>query len=91
MVLYSTNFLMKLIPCIKDNLSPILQFGILLGAFGHDLNHSGYNNSFEIAAISRLAIRYSDKSPLEYNHIYILFKILSSSEVDFLSKITPID
>ncbi len=70
---------------MRDNLTPVLQFGLLFAAFGHDLNHSGNNNNFEIAAISRLAIRYSDKSPLEYNHIYILFKIITSSEVDFIA------
>lgn len=78
---------MKVVPCLKMKLTQDLQFGLLLAAFGHDLNHSGKNNNFEISAISRLAIRYSDKSPLEYNHIYVLYKILTNSEVDFLSKI----
>lgn len=74
---------------MNNNLTKDQQFGLLLAAFGHDLNHSGQNNNFEISAITRLALKYSDKSPLEYNHIYILYKILSNPEVNLLDKMDP--
>ena len=74
---------------MSTNLTQEQQFGLLLAAYGHDLNHSGQNNNFEISAITQLAIRYSDKSPLEYNHIYILYKILTDPSVNLLENIEP--
>lgn len=59
----------------KNALTEHLQFGFLLASFGHDLDHTGRSNIFEVRIGSKLALRYSDQSPLEYNHIYILFKI----------------
>lgn len=47
----------------------------LLAALCHDLGHTSKTNSFEISTQSKLAIRYSDDSPLERHHTALLFKL----------------
>lgn len=74
MVCYSTHYIMKN-TWFKNILNDELKFAFCLAAFGHDLDHTGTNNNFEINSGSNLALRYSDKSPLEYHHAYRLFKI----------------
>ena len=64
--------------CFKELLDDSLQFAFILGCFGHDLDHTGRNNPFEISTHSKLAIRYHDESPLERHHAAILFKIISN-------------
>ena len=34
--------------------------GALIASYGHDIDHPGHSNSFEVASMSRLAIEYSD-------------------------------
>jgi hypothetical protein len=50
-------------------------FSFLLTALCHDLGHTSKTNSFEISTQSKLAIRYSDDSPLERHHTALLFKL----------------
>ena len=38
---------------------------IVFAALCHDLGHTGHSNLFEINSMSKLAIRYHDKSVLE--------------------------
>ncbi|XP_064618264.1 high affinity cGMP-specific 3',5'-cyclic phosphodiesterase 9A-like isoform X2 [Liolophura sinensis] len=55
--------------------------GILLtAAVCHDLDHPGYNNTYQINARTELAIRYNDISPLENHHCAVAFQILSNPE-----------
>lgn len=42
----------------------------------HDLEHTGRTNNFEIANMSRLAIRYNDESVLENHHASASFKLM---------------
>ncbi|OQS03071.1 3'5'-cyclic nucleotide phosphodiesterase [Thraustotheca clavata] len=51
-------------------------FGVLIAALGHDLDHPGNDNSFEVATSSELAIRYNDTSVLESHATAMLFRIL---------------
>ena len=77
-VVHSGLHIMNALECFKDLLDDSLQFAFLLGCFGHDLDHTGRNNPFEIATSSKLAIRYHDESPLERHHAAVLFKIIFS-------------
>ncbi|XP_071490119.1 high affinity cGMP-specific 3',5'-cyclic phosphodiesterase 9A-like [Diadema antillarum] len=62
----------------KFNLTDL---GILLtAAVCHDLDHPGFNNTYQINARTDLAIRYNDISPLENHHCAVAFKILSNPE-----------
>lgn len=53
-------------------------FALAVGALGHDIGHRGYNNHFEIASRSDLAVRYNDVSVLENHHCARLFEIACS-------------
>ena len=47
---------------IVDLLSYSERFSLVFSGLCHDVAHTGRNNNFEINSLSKLAIRYSDKS-----------------------------
>uniref|UniRef100_A0A3B4TPP4 Phosphodiesterase n=1 Tax=Seriola dumerili TaxID=41447 RepID=A0A3B4TPP4_SERDU len=49
---------------------------MLTSAVCHDLDHTGYNNAYQINARTELALRYNDISPLENHHCAVAFEIL---------------
>jgi len=49
-------------------------FILLLSSLCHDVDHTGRNNGFETASLSKLAIRYHDESVKENKHQLILIK-----------------
>uniref|UniRef100_A0A8C1P5S1 High affinity cGMP-specific 3',5'-cyclic phosphodiesterase 9A n=1 Tax=Cyprinus carpio TaxID=7962 RepID=A0A8C1P5S1_CYPCA len=60
----------------------LTDLGILMtAAVCHDLDHSGYNNTYQINARTELAVRYNDISPLENHHCTVAFQILSLSAI----------
>ncbi|XP_048776598.2 high affinity cGMP-specific 3',5'-cyclic phosphodiesterase 9A-like isoform X1 [Ostrea edulis] len=62
--------------------------GILMTAcVCHDLDHPGYNNTYQINARTELAIRYNDISPLENHHCAVAFKILSNPECNVFANV----
>lgn len=79
-VLFAANHFYKKIAFLTDYFQPHQRFAFLLAAFGHDLDHTGKNNVFEINTRSKLAMKYNDQSPLEQHHIRTLFKIINSSD-----------
>lgn len=73
--------------CLNDLLDINTKFGMLIAALGHDLDHRGYNNNYEINSNSELSLIYHDKSPLEQHHCYILFKIITSDTSNIMKNI----
>ena len=61
------------------------RFTLLLSCIGHDVDHRGYTNAFEMATLSNIAIRYNDESVLENHHVSTLFKILSKDQYNILA------
>ncbi|XP_033002975.1 high affinity cGMP-specific 3',5'-cyclic phosphodiesterase 9A isoform X2 [Lacerta agilis] len=53
----------------------------------HDLDHPGYNNTYQINARTELAVRYNDISPLENHHCAVAFQILAQPECNILSHV----
>ncbi|KAM4731337.1 LOW QUALITY PROTEIN: high affinity cGMP-specific 3',5'-cyclic phosphodiesterase 9A [Anableps anableps] len=53
---------------------------MLTSAVCHDLDHTGYNNAYQINARTELALRYNDISPLENHHCAVAFEILEKRE-----------
>ena len=80
-VLHSANILID--RGIFSELSPLMRAAVLLAALGHDTDHPGVNNAFEIATFSKLARLYNDFSPLENHHSAKLFKVLNDPELGF--------
>eukprot|EP00106_Octopus_bimaculoides_P016183 XP_014783625.1 PREDICTED: high affinity cGMP-specific 3',5'-cyclic phosphodiesterase 9A-like [Octopus bimaculoides] len=72
--------------CGLSQYMPLEDIGILLtAAVCHDLDHPGYNNTYQINARTVLAIRYNDISPLENHHCAVAFQILSNPECNIFA------
>jgi len=62
--------------------------GILItAAICHDLDHPGYNNTYQINARTELANRYNDISPLENHHCAMAFSILENPDTNIFSNV----
>jgi len=83
-VMQGSYFILKNIPTKFTNL---VNLGILVSAFCHDVDHTGRNNMFEVNSLSRLALKYHDKSVLEQHHAAVTFKILSKETSNIFSNI----
>ncbi|XP_055135768.1 high affinity cGMP-specific 3',5'-cyclic phosphodiesterase 9A isoform X9 [Symphalangus syndactylus] len=60
---------------------------LMTAAICHDLDHPGYNNTYQINARTELAVRYNDISPLENHHCAVAFQILAKPECNIFSNI----
>ncbi|XP_019899037.2 high affinity cGMP-specific 3',5'-cyclic phosphodiesterase 9A isoform X2 [Esox lucius] len=68
----------------------LTDIGILMtAAVCHDLDHPGYNNTYQINARTELAVRYNDISPLENHHCAVAFQILSMPECNIFANVEP--
>uniref|UniRef100_A0AAY4AGN5 High affinity cGMP-specific 3',5'-cyclic phosphodiesterase 9A n=1 Tax=Denticeps clupeoides TaxID=299321 RepID=A0AAY4AGN5_9TELE len=68
----------------------LTDLGILMtAAVCHDLDHPGYNNTYQINARTELAVRYNDISPLENHHCAVAFQILSLPECNIFANVEP--
>lgn len=87
-VSHSCFMFMKKSEKLNKLLSEDEQFAFVVSGLGHDLDHRGKNNTFEINSSSDLAIRYHDSSPLEQHHAAILFKILINHKTNLMNKVS---
>ncbi|XP_077436589.1 high affinity cGMP-specific 3',5'-cyclic phosphodiesterase 9A isoform X3 [Vanacampus margaritifer] len=62
---------------------------MLTSAICHDLDHTGYNNAYQINARTELALRYNDISPLENHHCAVTFDILEKKESNIFRNVSP--
>ncbi|KAM5333931.1 high affinity cGMP-specific 3',5'-cyclic phosphodiesterase 9A isoform 3-T3 [Glossophaga mutica] len=62
---------------------------LMTAAVCHDLDHPGYNNTYQINARTELAVRYNDISPLENHHCAVAFQILAQPECNIFSNVQP--
>ncbi|XP_017159108.1 high affinity cGMP-specific 3',5'-cyclic phosphodiesterase 9A, partial [Poecilia reticulata] len=61
---------------LRNKLEDIDLLIMMTSAVCHDLDHTGYNNAYQINAQTELALRYNDISPLENHHCAVAFQIL---------------
>ena len=61
---------------------------MVISCIGHDLDHPGFNNAYQINASTDLAIIYNDISPLENHHAAVLFAMLRHSSLDVCRGLT---
>jgi hypothetical protein len=64
-------------PCLEE----VDVLALMLAAVGHDAGHRGYNNAFEVASGTELALRYNDISVLENHHASLTCAQLKSSGI----------
>ncbi|KAI1885454.1 hypothetical protein AGOR_G00220370 [Albula goreensis] len=62
---------------------------LMTAAVCHDLDHPGYNNTYQINARTELAVRYNDISPLENHHCAVAFQIFSQPDCNIFSNFDP--
>lgn len=67
-----------------DTLSSLQQFGLLLSALVHDVNHPGHTNGFEILLRTELALKYNNESILEKHHAAVAFLLMRPAHSDVL-------
>lgn len=65
------------------------RLALILAAVAHDVEHPGWNNAFEVATMSPLAIRYNDISVLENHHAATMFRILDVDGTDVVGDLPP--
>jgi hypothetical protein len=59
-----------------------------VAALGHDIEHTGRTNAFEVSSASKLAIRYHDVSVLEQHHAAKTFLILQREQSNILAALS---
>ena len=69
----------------KDGLMHNEVLAALIACLGHDVDHRGSTNPFEVNSQSELAIRYSDDAVLERHHVATTFSILSKDKYEFVA------
>lgn len=74
---------------LMGNMETIDLFILLVSAVCHDLDHPGYNNSYQINARTDLALRYNDISPLENHHCSVAFEILENKDINIFRNFPP--
>ncbi|KAI4886549.1 hypothetical protein NFI96_027114 [Prochilodus magdalenae] len=70
---------------IMEKFSQVDILILMTAAVCHDLDHPGYNNTYQINARTELAVRYNDISPLENHHCAVAFQIFSQPECNIFS------
>ncbi|KAG1937719.1 high affinity cGMP-specific 3',5'-cyclic phosphodiesterase 9A [Pimephales promelas] len=65
---------------LKSKIDSIDLLIMLTSAVCHDLDHTGYNNAYQINARTELALRYNDISPLENHHCAVAFEMLEKQQ-----------
>ncbi|GMF19241.1 unnamed protein product [Phytophthora lilii] len=73
-------------------LQPIDIAACLVASLGHDVDHPGHTNDFEVKSGSQLAMLYSDESVLEHHHAYTTFRLISKEKnANILQNLSPAD
>ncbi|KAK1165913.1 high affinity cGMP-specific 3',5'-cyclic phosphodiesterase 9A-like isoform X1 [Acipenser oxyrinchus oxyrinchus] len=73
---------------LRSKIDEIDLLTMLTSAVCHDLDHTGYNNAYQINARTELALRYNDISPLENHHCAVAFEILEKPENNIFRNLT---
>jgi len=81
-VLHFTYITLKtLAPEMASYLNPAEVMGLLVASLCHDVDHPGFNNTYEIVTESERAIKYNDISVLENHHSYVMLMILRQYDI----------
>eukprot|EP01114_Cavostelium_apophysatum_P003633 TRINITY_DN1367_c0_g1_i1.p1 TRINITY_DN1367_c0_g1~~TRINITY_DN1367_c0_g1_i1.p1 ORF type:complete len:704 (-),score=174.95 TRINITY_DN1367_c0_g1_i1:33-2144(-) len=83
-VAQSLNFLLNA-GGIGQYLSDVDILAAIVAALIHDIDHTGYNNNFEVLTLSRRALVHNDISVLENHHLATAFEILQNPANDVFS------
>ncbi|KAL2918761.1 3',5'-cyclic-nucleotide phosphodiesterase [Polyrhizophydium stewartii] len=76
---------------VHKRLTSLEKLALIVAAIGHDMDHPGFNNAYQINACTDLATTYNDMSPLENHHAAVLFTILNRPETNILGNLSAAD
>jgi hypothetical protein len=65
--------------------------GLFLSAAGHDVDHPGHNNLYEIKTKSKLSTLYNDISVLENHHAATLYFLIEEDNCNVFEKMKSDD
>ena len=58
---------------------------LFTGAIGHDVDHPGTTNSFQVNILSKIALQHNNRSVLENHHLNVLLSVLRTDGADILA------
>lgn len=64
---------------------------IFIAALGHDIDHPGNNNAYEIATYSPLALTHNDDAVLERHHAATLWSLILHPNIELLASMAGTD
>ncbi|ORY39916.1 HD-domain/PDEase-like protein [Rhizoclosmatium globosum] len=73
-----------------SKLTPLEKLALICGTIGHDLDHPGMNNAYQINANTDLTIIYNDISPLENHHAAVLFTLFRDPTLNILGTLPEV-
>ncbi|KAI8609548.1 hypothetical protein BC830DRAFT_1070171, partial [Chytriomyces sp. MP71] len=72
---------------VISKLTPLEKLALICATIGHDLDHPGMNNAYQINANTDLTIIYNDISPLENHHAAVLFTLFRDPKLNILANL----
>jgi len=84
---WHATFLLLDGPTASDLLPAEDVLALLLAALGHDADHPGNSNGFQVATESILALRYNDASVLESHHAAVTCGLLAGGSPPLLARL----
>lgn len=76
-------------PKIKEHITPLDVYALILAAAMHDHNHPGVNNAFLVNTRDDLAVLYNDASTLEMFHLASSWRLLLAKDCDVFDSLSP--
>ena len=65
----------------KNYFTSLEKFAFIFSGLCHDVAHTGHNNVFEMNSLSKLALRYHDKSVHNLNKNKLIFNFRSLNNI----------
>ena len=76
---------------LRKVLRPIDQVALCIAALGHDIGHTGVQNTFLVNSADPLALLYNDRSVLESMHTSTLFRVFQLRGCALFENVAPED
>jgi len=83
-IVHMSYYILKMTKA-REYLEDLDILAVMIGAMGHDIDHSGMNNVYYQKTKHPMALAVNDSSVLENYHGYMLFKILAKESYNVLS------
>ena len=84
---HATHFFLKPAGIAQDLAQTDISIAFI-AAFIHDYEHPGVTNQFLVRVKHPIAIRYSDKAPLENHHVAAAYNLMQNEELNIYNFMT---